>query len=101
MQQGGWGMYQLPHDRGRPGHGHRSINSNGDITLNDSLSYELDVAVPVNRECLSTPINMVFQSTAPYDTTTGDVTLSAANYTIPDFGGVPDGNPMRLPTPVA
>ncbi len=40
------------------------------------------------HECLSTPINMVFQSTAPYNTTTGDVTLVAANYTIPDFGGV-------------
>ncbi len=90
MQQGGWGMYQLPHGRGQPGHGHRSINSNGDITLNDSLSYELDVTTPVTAQCLSTPINMIFQSTAPYNTrTSGDVTLVASGYNIPDFTGVP------------
>ncbi len=75
-----------------PGTTTGSINSNGDITLNDSLSYELDVYTPVTEQCLSTPINMVFQSTAPYNASTGEVTLSASNYTIPDFTGT-DGNP--------
>ncbi len=75
-----------------PGTATGSINSNGDITLNDSLSYTLDVTQPLTAQCLSTPINMVFQSTAPYNTSTGDVTLVAANYTIPDFTGT-DGNP--------
>ncbi len=68
-----------------PGTATGSINSNGDITLNDSLSYELDVTTPIIAQCLSTPINMIFQSTAPYNTSTGDVTLVAANYNIPDF----------------
>ncbi len=36
---------------------------------------------------------MIFQSTAPQNPSTGDVTLSASNYTIPDFTGT-DGNPM-------
>ncbi len=71
-----------------PGTATGSINSSGDITLNDSLSYTLDVTQPVTAQCLSTPINMVFQSTAPYDTTTGNVTLSASNYNIPDFTGL-------------
>ncbi len=80
-----------------PGTATGSINSNGDITLNDSLSYTLDITQPVTQQCLSTPINMIFQSTAPYNTSTGDVTLVAANYNIPDFGGVPDGNPNERP----
>ncbi len=80
-----------------PGTATGSINSNGDITLNDSFSYTLDVTSPITAQCLSTPINMIFQSTAPYNTSTGDVTLVAANYNIPDFGGVPDGNPNERP----
>ncbi len=32
-------MYELHPGGGRSWHRHRSINSNGDITLNDSLSY--------------------------------------------------------------
>ncbi len=71
-----------------PGTATGSINSNGDITLNDSLSYELDITSPplaAGENCLSTPINMIFQSTAPYNTNTGNVTLSASNYTIPNF----------------
>ncbi len=76
-------------DEVNPGTATGSINSNGDITLNDSLSYELDVTTPVTSKCLSTPINMTFQSTAPYDTSTGDVTLSASNYNIPAFTGLP------------
>ncbi len=79
-------------DEVNPGTATGSINSNGDITLNDSLSYTLDVTAPITAECLSTPINMTFESTAPYDLSTGDVTLVAANYTIPDFTGT-DGNP--------
>ncbi len=75
-----------------PGTATGQINSNGDITLNDSLSYTLDVTTPITAQCLSTPINMVFQSTAPQNPNTGDVTLVAANYTIPDFTGI-DGNP--------
>ena len=79
-------------DEANPGTATGQINSNGDITLNDSLSYTLDITQPVTHQCLSTPINMVFQSTAPYNTSTGDVTLSASNYNIPDFTGT-DGNP--------
>ncbi len=75
-----------------PGTATGSINSDGDITLDDSLSYTLDVTTPIVGQCLSTPINMIFQSTAPYNPSTGDVTLVAANYNIPDFTGT-DGNP--------
>ncbi len=75
-------------DEVNPGTATGSINSNGDITLNDSLSYTLDVTVPLTAQCLSTPINMIFQSTAPQNPSTGDVTLVAANYTIPDFTGI-------------
>ncbi len=75
-----------------PGTATGSINSNGDITLNDSLSYTLDVTTPLTAECLSTPINMTFQSTAPYNTSTGDVTLSASNYNIPRFTDAPGGS---------
>ncbi len=80
-----------------PGTATGSINSNGDLTLNDSLSYTLDVTAPVIAQCLSTPINMLFQSTAPYNTSTGDVTLVAANYNIPNFGGLPGTGPPAGP----
>ncbi len=75
-----------------PGTATGSINSNGDITLNDSLSYTLDVTTPITAQCFSTPINMFFQSTAPYDPSSGNVTLSASNYTIPDFTSAPGGS---------
>ncbi len=74
-----------------PGTATGSINSNGDITLNDSLSYQLDVTSPsiaAGDQCLSTPINMTFQSTTPYNTSTGDVTIAASGYNIPDFTGL-------------
>ncbi len=79
-----------------PGTATGQINSNGGITLNDSLSYTLDITSPpiaAGESCLSTPINMVFQSTAPYNSSTGDVTIAASNYTIPDFTDVPGAPP--------
>ncbi len=75
-----------------PGTATGQIHSDGSITFNDSLTYVLDVLNPIVTQCESTPINMVFQSTAPYDTTTGDVTLVATNYNIPNFTDVP-GDP--------
>ncbi len=72
-----------------PGTATGQINSSGDITLNDSLSYTLDITAPITGSCVSSPVNLAFQSTAPYNTSTGDVTLSASKYTIPDFVEAP------------
>ncbi len=80
-----------------PGTATGQISSNGDLTLNDSLSYTLDItspAIAAGESCLSTPINMVFQSTAPYNASTGDVTIAASNYTIPDFTDAPGAPPQ-------
>ncbi len=68
-----------------PGTATGRIDSNGNVTLNESLTYTLDVTTPVTAQCQSTPINMIFTSTAPYNTSTGDVTLSASGYNIPNF----------------
>ncbi len=78
-----------------PGTATGSIDSNGNIILNDTLSYLLEITSPsiaAGELCLSTPVNTTFQSTAPYNTNTGDVALSASNYNIPDFTSAPGGN---------
>ncbi len=72
-----------------PGAATGQIHSDGSITFSDSLTYVLDVTSPLTAQCESTPIDMSFQSTAPYDTTSGDVTLVASGYNIPDFTGIP------------
>ncbi len=84
-------------DEVHPGTATGSINSNGDITLDDSLSYELDVTTPITAQVFSSPINVVFQSTSPYNTSTGDVTLSASNYNIPDFADSAGGCQTCIP----
>ncbi len=91
-----YNMYEV-----NPGTATGSINSDGDMTLNDSLSFELDITSPsivAGDKCLSTPVNTIFQSTAPYNTSTGDVTLSASNYTIPDFPGSSPVGDCTLPS---
>ncbi len=73
-----------------PGTATGQVHSDGSITLSDALSYTLDVTTPVTGQCLSTPINMSFRSTAPYNTSTGDVTLLASGYNVPDFTDLPN-----------
>ncbi len=76
-----------------PGTATGQIHSDGSITLSDALSYTLDITAPLIAQCLSTPVNMTFQSTAPYNANTGDVTLSAFGYNIPNFTGLDGSSP--------
>ena len=66
-----------------PGTG--TVNYRGDVALVDTLSIEVKVLSPLTETCLSTPIDVTFQSTAPYTATSKDVTLTATNFSIPTF----------------
>ena len=73
-----------------PGTATGTINSNGDVTISDALQVELGVLEPIQAQCVTSPINVILQSTGSYDPSTGNVTLSQTNFTIPDFSAAPN-----------
>ena len=66
-----------------PGAGTGTINYLGDVSLTDALQVLVTNHSPVKEQCVATPINVVLGSSTPY--TSGAVTISQVNFSIPDF----------------
>ena len=82
-----------------PGSATGSINSTGVVTIIDTLSVLVTIHSPITTPChSSTSAHVVLQSSAPYDTSTHVVTISAANFTIPKFVGRTTGGHCGLAT---
>ena len=67
-----------------PGAGTGSVNYLGRVSYVAALQVLITIHVPVQEQCLTTPINVVLSSSAPY--ASGAVTIAQSNFTIPDFG---------------
>lgn len=65
-----------------PGSGTGSIDSDGNVLIQTALKVDLHIEVlGIEGDCPSSPVNLTFQSTSPYD---GErVTLQAPNFSIP------------------
>jgi YVTN family beta-propeller protein len=73
-----------------PGSALGQVKATGNVTMTDVLTMEVHITKPITIQCFSTPLNVKFQSTAPYNPATGGrVNLVAKTFTIPDFGTQP------------
>jgi Bacterial Ig-like domain (group 3)/Immunoglobulin I-set domain len=63
-----------------------TINTQGNVTVADTLYYEVHITSPLTEQCVTvSPGHVLLTSTSPYNPTTQDVDLSATNFTIPAF----------------
>jgi hypothetical protein len=66
-----------------PGAGTGAVNYLGNVSYNAALQILITIHSPVKEQCTASPVSVVLASSAPY--TSGAVTISQANFTIPDF----------------
>ncbi len=67
-----------------PGAGTGSINSLGDVSYSAALQILITIHSPLKTACATNaPVNVTLTSSAPYSS--GAVTISQKNFTIPDF----------------
>jgi len=67
------------------GSGTGTINYLGDVTYSDTLTVNVHITSPLSFTCNARPVHIVLSSSAPYNTSTHDVTLTESNFTIPNF----------------
>jgi Big-like domain-containing protein/immunoglobulin I-set domain protein len=69
-----------------PGHAVATVNATGNLTVADTLLFEIDITFPLQSQCVTqSPSHVVLESTAPYDPSTQDVSLSTTTFTIAPF----------------
>ena len=75
-----------------------SVSSNGNVTIDDTVTVQVKITSPVSETCNATPVHLVLQSTSPYNTTTKDVDLSDTTFSIPNFSTAHAHSPRRRST---
>jgi hypothetical protein len=70
-----------------PGHATGTINTKGNVTIVDTILFEVDITSPLTEQCVTkNPTHLLLQSATPYNSTTHEVTVSDTSFTISDFG---------------
>ncbi len=68
------------------------VKPTGNVVITDVLTMQVHIEKPDTFHCISTPLDVTFKSTAPYNPATGgNVTLVASTFTIPGFTTGPGG----------